>query len=244
MSTFINPDILIIDETLSVGDVFFAEKAAKRIKQIANKGRVVLLVSHSLTSIVDMCNRCIWLDKGRLVLDGDPKEVTDAYLASVERADEAELAAKFDPLEADEVRPGTGAIADIGLSQDSAALATTARAFLPLRVTIDVRVSYQAPDPDLELAITRVDGRRIFRKRLSQAVPGSAPRGEARITIDLDPFLLGVGLYRLDAALFDASGPIARHHRVVQVTDDEGQFGGTPLLFLPPIITSTRIETA
>src|SRR5262249_12476742 len=62
MGAFINPDILIIDETLSVGDAFFAQKAQQRMREITAAGRIVVLVSHGMASIVEMCTRCIWLD--------------------------------------------------------------------------------------------------------------------------------------------------------------------------------------
>jgi len=89
MGTFIEPDILILDETLAVGDVFFAQKASRRMKAVAKRGRIVILVTHATNAIVEMCTRCLWIDNGRLVMDGDPKKVTAAYEASVRQADEA-----------------------------------------------------------------------------------------------------------------------------------------------------------
>ena len=95
MGAFIDPDILIIDETLSVGDFFFGQKASRRMKEIAASGRIVILVTHGLKSAVEMCTRCLWIDRGQVVMDGDPKTVTSAYEAAVREADEAELARKF-----------------------------------------------------------------------------------------------------------------------------------------------------
>lgn len=74
MGAFIEPDVLIIDETLSVGDAFFAAKAARRMKEITAQGRIVIVVSHALGVIDEICSRCLWLDQGRLVMDGPARK--------------------------------------------------------------------------------------------------------------------------------------------------------------------------
>lgn len=91
MSAFIDPDILILDETLAVGDVFFSQKAGQRMKEIAARGRIVVFVTHATSAIREMCTRCLWLEQGRLRMDGAPDEVTAAYEASLRDADEAAL---------------------------------------------------------------------------------------------------------------------------------------------------------
>lgn len=73
------PDILILDEVLSVGDVFFREKSMERIRQMIHGGATVLLVSHSSDVIIKNCNRAVWIEKGVLQMDGKPKEVCAAY---------------------------------------------------------------------------------------------------------------------------------------------------------------------
>ena len=88
MITQINPEILIIDETLSVGDANFSTKASHRISQLCSQGGIALIVSHSMQSIKELCNRCVWLDQGRLVMDDSPEKVVAAYLESVREVDE------------------------------------------------------------------------------------------------------------------------------------------------------------
>ena len=104
MGAFTVSDILIIDETLSVGDAAFSRKATRRMKELASEGQIVIAVSHSLSSIVEICDRCLWLDGGRLVMDGPAQEVTKAYAQAVDAADEAELKQKF---ESDGLRPAS-----------------------------------------------------------------------------------------------------------------------------------------
>lgn len=74
--------ILLVDEALSVGDKAFRRRSEKRIRQLREEAGTTFLVSHSMSSILDTCDRVIWLDHGELVMDGDPKEVVDAYEAS------------------------------------------------------------------------------------------------------------------------------------------------------------------
>jgi len=238
MGAFIEPDVLIIDETLSVGDVFFAEKASRRMKEITAQGRIVIVVSHALAVINEICDRCLWLDHGKLVMDGPAQDVTAAYERAVEQADEAELAAKFGSGEPMPHRPEIGRLDGISLAQHSAVLTASARAFVPLSLTVSGRLERTEGTADATLSILRVDGRRILNRRLSEAGQALPSSGPFTLSVTLDPMILGAGLYRFDLALHDAQGLIDAVHRVVEVVDEEGQFGGVPLLYYPPIITS------
>ena len=75
-------DILLLDEVLSVGDEFFRQKSLKRIKEMIHGGSTVLLVSHGMGTILDNCNRAVWIEKGKLRMDGDAKTVCAEYRKS------------------------------------------------------------------------------------------------------------------------------------------------------------------
>ena len=80
IATITEPDILIVDEALSVGDQFFREKCEKRINElVSSKNVTVLFVSHSVDQVKRVCERCIWIEKGELRMDGPSDEVADAY---------------------------------------------------------------------------------------------------------------------------------------------------------------------
>ena len=81
IATVVNPDILIVDEILAVGDAEFQEKSKKRMLELMGGGTTVLFVSHSLEQIREMCDRVIWLDHGQVKMYGDTQEVCDAYQA-------------------------------------------------------------------------------------------------------------------------------------------------------------------
>jgi teichoic acid transport system ATP-binding protein len=80
-------DILIIDEALAVGDRQFRMKAEAKIRQMRQEAGTVFLVSHNMKSIQDTCNRVIWLEKGELLMDGDPVQVCDAFIAAMDKGD-------------------------------------------------------------------------------------------------------------------------------------------------------------
>lgn len=84
VATEVQPDILLIDETLSPGDATFVDKAKERITGLIHQSNVVILVSHDMNSLRKMCTRGIWLDQGRIVGDGPIDDITDRYLHYVQ----------------------------------------------------------------------------------------------------------------------------------------------------------------
>jgi teichoic acid transport system ATP-binding protein len=79
IATASTPEILMIDESLSTGDAEFKERSDERIGQMIGEAGTVFLVSHAMRSILDVCDRVLWLDHGRLVADGDPGPIVAAY---------------------------------------------------------------------------------------------------------------------------------------------------------------------
>ena len=79
ISTIVDPEILIVDEILSVGDIKFQEKSKNKMMSMIKGGTTVLYVSHSLGSIKELCNKVIWLEHGKIVTMGNTKKVCDAY---------------------------------------------------------------------------------------------------------------------------------------------------------------------
>ena len=82
IATIVNPEILIVDEILSVGDMRFQEKSKGKMMEMINGGTTVLYVSHSLESIKSICTRVIWLEHGEIKMIGPTKKVCDAYYKS------------------------------------------------------------------------------------------------------------------------------------------------------------------
>ena len=79
IATTIRPDILILDEIIATGDTNFQDKAVAKMKNMRELARCAIIVSHSPPLLESLCNRIIWLDKGRLIMDGKPNPVLEAY---------------------------------------------------------------------------------------------------------------------------------------------------------------------
>ncbi|MCD4852209.1 ABC transporter ATP-binding protein [Arthrobacter sp. AK01] len=75
----VNPEILLVDEALNTGDAQFGNRSKARMDELRSQAGCVFIVSHSLDTIRDMCSRVLWLDKGELIMDGDPEETTRLY---------------------------------------------------------------------------------------------------------------------------------------------------------------------
>jgi ABC-type polysaccharide/polyol phosphate transport system ATPase subunit len=82
VATDVKPDILIIDEVLSVGDEAFQRKSAARMQEFRDQGATIILVSHNMAIIEQICHRAVWLDHGRLMEAGEVKEIIKAYRKS------------------------------------------------------------------------------------------------------------------------------------------------------------------
>jgi lipopolysaccharide transport system ATP-binding protein len=104
VAAHLDPDILLLDEVLAVGDMSFQQKCLQRVDGLTSEGRTVLFVSHSMDAVTRFCDRCIWLEYGQIVADGAVEEVVGAYVEKVMRVQShtgelAEIDAESQPLE-------------------------------------------------------------------------------------------------------------------------------------------------
>lgn len=89
VATEVNPDILVVDEILAVGDAAFQQKCFERLERFRSAGKAILFVTHSMSQIQKFCDRALLLEQGRMLMEGNPNEVVDMYLAgSMERQPE------------------------------------------------------------------------------------------------------------------------------------------------------------
>jgi ABC-type polysaccharide/polyol phosphate transport system ATPase subunit len=82
IATAIDPEVLLVDEVLSVGDLAFQQKARERMRDMVNRAHLMVMVSHDLETLPKICNRAIWMDHGRMVKEGPVEEVIAAYRAT------------------------------------------------------------------------------------------------------------------------------------------------------------------
>jgi ABC-type polysaccharide/polyol phosphate transport system ATPase subunit len=86
IATAIDPEILLIDEVLAAGDMAFQQKARKRMQEMLDRARLIVMVSHDLDSIKKMCSRVMWLDHGRVRDEGPAAEMIAAYTREMNQA--------------------------------------------------------------------------------------------------------------------------------------------------------------
>lgn len=76
----VDADILLVDEILAVGDQHFQEKCQKKLLELKDSGKTIVIVSHNIESVKQLCDRAVWIYDGKVRLDGECKEVVDEYL--------------------------------------------------------------------------------------------------------------------------------------------------------------------
>jgi lipopolysaccharide transport system ATP-binding protein len=94
VATFVDPEVLIIDEILAVGDDHFARKSRLKMEEFKRKGKTIILVTHDLGTVAKWCDRAVWIDRGHVGAQGDPAAVVDAYRRRVAEKEVAATQAK------------------------------------------------------------------------------------------------------------------------------------------------------
>lgn len=89
---YTNPDVLLVDETLGVGDASFKKKSTQKMKERIQSNATVVLVSHNAKVIGEICDRVVWIEHGRSIMEGDPKTVLEAYAKAPKPTDKEQAA--------------------------------------------------------------------------------------------------------------------------------------------------------
>jgi lipopolysaccharide transport system ATP-binding protein len=93
-ATAVRPEVLIVDEILGAGDAYFAQKSSRRMQSLTSQGTTLLFVSHDISAVQMMCDRAVWIDRGRIIGDDLPYEISKRYAASIRRQSELRLRAE------------------------------------------------------------------------------------------------------------------------------------------------------
>lgn len=163
LATSVPPDILIVDEALSVGDGAFARKSFDRIMRFKEEGRTILFCSHSMYQIEAICSRALWLHHGALIMDGDPADVTAAYVQFIEtgmlpEAPKAQRLGEQQPSAG--TRGATARIRKVAASIDGHRGTELEAKTLEsdLEIVVEFTSSPEMPVPSVAVVLARVDG--------------------------------------------------------------------------------------
>jgi lipopolysaccharide transport system ATP-binding protein len=208
VATARRPDVLIVDEALSVGDAYFQHKSFERIRAFRADGTTLLIVSHDKSAIQSVCDRAILLERGRISKEGPPEEIMDYYNAMI--AEKENQTVRQETTDSGKVATisGTGAatVAEIVLLDAHGQPAEMLAAGSPATLRITVQVRDAIPHLTLGIRIKDRLGQNIFGSNthhLGQPI-GAVGAGQ-RLTVDFAFVLdLGVGSYSVATALHSA----------------------------------------
>lgn len=237
MISCLDPEILIIDEALSVGDATFSVKATARIREICAKGKIVIVVSHSMGSIRDICDRCLWIDNGCIVMDGEPVAVTNAYIESVRSRNEASSIADFTRfIDQPQSTPGAEISELIFITDERNASDLQVEAGKNLVIKIAAKRTMDRGKTRLNVKIIRLDEQIMFDQNF-EVEDFSDGFGNVGLEIVFEPLILGSSIYRVDATMiegdFAEQDVCASRSALLDVFVGQPPRGGKPMLLFP-----------
>jgi lipopolysaccharide transport system ATP-binding protein len=216
VATARRPDVLIVDEALSVGDAYFQHKSFERIRAFRNEGTTLLIVSHDKGAIQSICDRAILLDKGRVSKEGTPEEIMDLYNAMLAEREGVEV--RQEALESGKVQTisGTGeaTVAAIALLKDDGTPAEVHGTGTPVNLCIDVDVHADIAELTLGFRIKDRLGQNIFgTNTFHKLVPLSGLKAGQRVRANWRfPLMLGPGSYSVATALHSSDNHLGQNY--------------------------------
>jgi ABC-type polysaccharide/polyol phosphate transport system ATPase subunit len=210
----VDPDVLLIDEVLAVGDAAFAQKCFDRISRFRTEEKTIVLVSHDLKAVEKFCDRALWIDQGHIRADGVPSQVTRAYLEAVQVREQEALADAPQPGR-DPRRWGTrqAEIARVEVLDRSGRPQYVFDSGEPLQVRITYRCPDPVADPVFGIGIFRSDGVHVYGTNTRAAhikIPQIA--GSGSIVFRIDELNLLEGGYALSVAITDREDRVTYDH--------------------------------
>ena len=229
----VNPDVLLVDEVLAVGDETFTHKCLDKFAEFKRRGKTVLLVTHSLDMVTRFCDDALWLDAGVVRANGDPKRVIDTYLLDVARAENEALAnpkaqspkpkaqaasdLPADLSRAGEGRWGSREVEITGVDLRSAGQPTHVfESGAPMEVRLSVRAA--SPVTDFVFGVGLFNAEGICCYGTNTQIEGAQPRelsGDGEVVFSIDHLDLVEGSYKLDVAVHRENGAPYDYHRLL-----------------------------
>jgi len=188
VAAHLEPDVLIVDEVLAVGDAQFQKKCLGKMESVSAEGRTVIFVSHNMGAIRKLCNRGILLENGRLVEDGTAEQVANVYF------DRINAVSRFEPISIAEIGVQ---VTRVTINEDEGGVVIP---FQPLVIKIDLVAERDVPDIGLQIALTKeaVDGILFYTNtKNTKNIESFIRRGENTVTCRIESFDLSSGTYML-----------------------------------------------
>jgi ABC-type polysaccharide/polyol phosphate transport system ATPase subunit len=203
-----DPDVLLVDEVLAVGDEAFARRSLEKFSEFERAGKTLVLVSHDLALVAERCRRVLWLDRGRVAADGPAGETVALYRERV-AVHEAERRGEIATAAASASRIGSGAatLSTVRLLDSAGRPASRIASGEPARLEMEVAASSTLSDFVFGFGISTVAGMTVFGS--NTAIDGFVAgelAGKATVTLDIPSLDLAPGVYSVDAAVHARDG--------------------------------------
>lgn len=198
------PDVLLIDEVLAVGDATFREKCMDKIAEFRRGECTIVLISHDLGPIQDMCSQVIWLEDGRIQLSGATQRVISSYVARIEEELEAKLVLSNERAVEETLQQGELRIREVKMVDAEDTARWIFKSGEPLRVHISYESTNRVENPVFSILIHRSDGLYVSSTNTYNIDPFEVGpiEGRGELVIDIDrldlyagDFFLSVGAY-------------------------------------------------
>lgn len=196
VAAHLDPEILLIDEVLAVGDIDFQKKCLGRMNTVAEEGRTIIFVSHNMAAISRLCNRVVLLDKGRVIQEGDPETVIQAYFAQGEQSSGLLV------LPAEE-KPGAQ-IKEIGIANEDDQFSSSVKVHRDFFLHLRFRVHEKLDQTRVSISVLTQDGTTVFVTMHSDENPDEKREllpGDYRARVRVPAHLLNVGTYSLNVQI-------------------------------------------
>lgn len=199
----VNPDILIVDEALSVGDYLFQTKCHRAFEQFQQQGGTVLFVSHDLTAVRNTCDRAILIDKGCMLLDDKPDIVVNSYQELMKTKEIQWLKSQVALRSEYRFGLGGGEIIDVVISTEKSSDITEVPLNQPMTLSIVLNFKTEFTNPVFTLTLRNTSGIDVWGFNSKTVGINVTPGiGKRKITVSV-PNNLGLGSYTVNAGLID-----------------------------------------
>jgi lipopolysaccharide transport system ATP-binding protein len=202
-----DPDVLLVDEVLAVGDEAFSRRSLEKFAEFERAGKTLLFVSHDLGLIAERCHRAIWLDRGRVAADGPAGETVTLYRESVAEREAARRAQPAPAGRALRVGSGAATVEAVQLLDSEGRPAARLLSGEPARLVMEVEAPERLTDFVFGFAISTVAGATVFGSNTT--IDGFVPAelgAAGTVILDIPSLDLAPGVYSVDAAIHARDG--------------------------------------
>ena len=215
VATAVRPEVLIVDEALSVGDAYFQHKSFGRIREFREQGTTLLIVSHDRSAIQSLCNRAILLENGLVIKDGMPEEVMDFYNALIADKENASITLKHSDDGRVQTSSGTGEarVEAITLRNEQGAVIESANVGQAVCLQADIRLHADLPELVMGYMIKDRLGQTIYGTNTHHlGVPLHQLKQGDALTLQFSfPLNIGPGTYSICTALHTQDSHLANN---------------------------------